>query len=357
MAPTDPSADMLAHLREMEIIIERYGSPFTGRLIGRCADDFEAGGPVAELLGDWPGRARVDAVGVRLTGALHHAALCDPDGLLARAYPEQRRNWNLDQVWEIARDHLVEHRSEVADFLRYVPQTNEVRRAIVLLTGFLTVMQKYDVAFDMLELGASAGLNLSWDRLDYRTASWSYGTDGAATIDTEWHGRPPPLEVVPRVRSRAACDLHPLDVRDQAQRRRLRAYVWADQLERLARFDAAAALTAASGIEVQRADAAEWLRAQLQARRPGAGTIVYHSVFLQYPPQETRAEIAALIEEAGRAATPEQPLAWVRYEPESLLGVTADRDRFLLDVTCFPGGQRQVLAETDGHAMRVRMLD
>ena len=357
MASTDPGSDMLAHLREMEIAIERHGSPFTGRLTGRCADDFEAGGPVADLLGDWPGRARADAVSVRLTGALHHAALCDPDGPLACAYPQRRRSWNIDEVWEIAAAYLVEHRSEVADFLRHAPQTNEVRRTIVLLTGFLTVMQEHDVAFDMLELGASAGLNLLWDRLAYRTASWSYGTEGAVTIDTEWHGPPPPLEVVPRVRSRAACDLHPRDVRDPAQRRRLRAYVWADQLERLSRFDAAATLTAASGLEVQRADAAEWLWAQLQARRPGAGTIVYHSVFLQYPPQQTRAEIAAMIEEAGRAATATEPLAWVRYEPESLQGVTADRPRFLLDVTCFPGGQRQVLAETDGHAMHVRMLD
>src|SRR5947208_689508 len=51
-----------------------FGSPFTGDLVTRIADDFEAGGPVAALVGDWPGSPRADVVALRLCGALHAAA-------------------------------------------------------------------------------------------------------------------------------------------------------------------------------------------------------------------------------------------------------------------------------------------
>ncbi len=37
--------------------------------------------------------------------------------------------------------------------------------------------------------------------------------------------------------------------------------------------------------------------------------MLYHSVMWQYLPADTRADITALMEEAGRAATPETPAA------------------------------------------------
>src|SRR5262249_10845038 len=146
---------------------------------------------------------------------------------------------------------------------------------IALLPGFLSLAARHAHPIETLELGASAGMNLYWDRFAYHTASWSWG-DGDVRISTEWTGAPPPLDAVPRVRSRAACDLNPIDIREPAERLRLRAYVWADQRERLARFDAAAALAIAHGVQVERADAAEWLEARLPQRSPDALTIVYH---------------------------------------------------------------------------------
>jgi hypothetical protein len=328
------------------------GSPFTARLIEAMAHDLEAGGPVGDLVADWPGHPRADALSLRLAGALHAAALSGRDTALAAEYPAARPGWDAEAVWSAARAFLAREHPWVADFLRFAPQTNEVRRSIALLAGFLHLAARFELPLDTLEIGASAGLNLCWDRFGYRTDAWSWGLPAAAVIDTDWRGPPPPLGAQPRVRSRAACDLNPLDLRQPGERLRLRSYVWADQPERLARFDAAAALALDSGVRVERADAAAWLEARLPARAADALTVVYHSVFLQYPPRETRARIVAAIERAGEAAP--APLAWLRLEPEVVLGGPRESVRFLLDVISWPGGERRTLATTDGH---VRFVD
>ena len=137
---------------------------------------------------------------------------------------------------------------------------------------------------------------------------------------------------------------------------RLKSYIWPDQPDRLERFDGAVALALGAGVRVERADAAEWLAEKLPQRARDAATVVYHSIFLQYPPRETREAIAAVIESAGARATSAAPLAWLRLEPEAVLGGPLDSVRMLLDLVVWPGGEARVLAATDGHVRSVEML-
>ncbi|HYD73404.1 MAG TPA: DUF2332 domain-containing protein [Candidatus Binatia bacterium] len=350
------SADVLAHLKEQAGFCEYYGSRFTGELIRSFALDLEAGGPIASLVGDWPTNPRADALALRLTGALHAAALSGRDPELAELYPNARAEWRMDDVWPVARAFLERERDWVADFIKSAPQTNEVRRSIALLAGFLTFAETWQGPIDLLEIGASAGLNVNWDRFRYRTQSWSWGGESPVEIDTNWSGATPPVEAQPNIRHRAACDLNPLDINDPYQLLRLRSYIWPDQPERLARFDGAVELARQSHVKVERADAGEWLKQKLKARAPGAATIVYHSIFLQYPPRETRAAIVGAIREAGEAATPEAPLAWVRLEPEALTDGVRDSVRMVVDLTTWPGGERRILAYTDGHVRAVHAV-
>jgi hypothetical protein len=342
-----------AHFAEQAAISQAMGSPFTGQLLERMGQDLVAGGPMAELVGTWKRNPRTDALGVRTAGALHAASLSGLDPSLTAEYPEQRADWSMDRVWPIARNLLGRERAWFANFIRSAPQTNEVRRSIALLPGFLTFAEEHDREIDLLEIGASAGLNLNWHRFSYRAGGWSWGPSGGVAIDTAWQGPPPPLQARPRIGSAAACDLNPLSVADPAQRLQLRSYIWADQHDRLRRFDAAADLAVATGIKVERADAAIWLAERLAKRPAQRATIVYHSVFLQYPPRATRAAIAAAIETAGASATEECPLGWLRLEPEALLTGPVESIRFLVELITWPGGERRVLAITDGHAREV----
>src|SRR5262249_18000037 len=150
-------------------------SPFTGALIARAAEDIRAGGPVAALLGNWSGDARVDALSLRFAGAMHAAVLTGRDPALAGLYPAQRPDWRMDEVWPAARAFVARDPDWARAFLQWAPQTNEVRRAIALATGFLHFAQDWQGPIDTLELGASAGLNVNWDSFFFHTASWSWG--------------------------------------------------------------------------------------------------------------------------------------------------------------------------------------
>jgi hypothetical protein len=316
--------------------------------------DLDAGGPIAALVGDWPGSPRADQLVLRLCAALHAAVLTGRDPTLAATYPAPGKRYDMDAVWRAASALLIREPAAIRGFIQSPPQTNEVRRSIALVGGFLAFAAQHDRELELLEIGASAGLNQFWDRFRYRTSSWSWGPASRVVIDTDWQGPAPQLAAVPRIRTRAACDLNPLDITSREQRTQLRSYIWADQLERLARYDAAAKLAAASGVYVERADAEDWLSARLARRAPDLATVVYHSVFLQYPPPEKRRAIIAAIEAAGERATPEAPLCWLRYEPEALFAGPRNSIRFCVDMITWPGAERRLLAFTDGHAGSVQ---
>ncbi len=340
---------ILEHLREMVRICNELGSPFTAQLFEKMVKDFDAGGPTAALIDEWPTNPRADFLALRLAGALHAAALTERDSALTMAYPPRNTFWRMEELWPIARTFLQRESAWVAQFLKSPPQTNETGRSIALLAGFLYFADQWDGPVDMLEIGASAGLNLIWDKFSYQTQTWSWGSPGSVLIEADWQGPIPPTDALPRIRRKAACDLNPLDIRIPEERLRLRSYIWPDQPDRLARFDGAVALALESGLEVERANAADWLLKKLSARALDAATIVYHSVFLQYPPEEVRQDIVRTIYDAGAAATSKAPLAWVRVEPEALVDGVADSKRFTIDLTVWPGGVRRIVGHTDGH--------
>jgi len=326
---------------------ERLGSPFTARLLALLADDISRGGPAAALAGDWPGDPIADALPLRFAGALHALVLAGAAPDLAACYPPHA----TEPAWPALRDVLATRAAEIRQILASPPQTNEVGRSAVLLGGFLAVAATTALPLRLLEIGASAGLNLVWDRYRYRLGTAAWGDPASPLLlAPEWQGDLPPLAAPVQVAERAACDVAPIDLADPAQRLRLRAYVWADQRERLARLDAAIAIARAAGHRVDRADAADWLRARLAVPAEGRATVLYHSIMWQYMPAATRAAIAAEIDEAGARATPAAPFAWLRFEPPSAEAAPE------LALTLWPGGEPQRLAVAHAHGSKVAWL-
>jgi hypothetical protein len=346
--------DLAEAFREQAGWCDEFGSPFTAALLRRAARDIAGGGWVGVLMHgeDWH---RADAVALRFAGALHAAALTRRAPALAAAYPAERPQWDIEVVFAAATAAHAQDPDWFARFVTSPPQTNETRRTIALLPGFLAAAQEGG-PIHLLEVGASAGLNTNWDRFAYRTAGWSWGATGtdAPEIDTEWRGPVPALSAPATVATRAGCDLQPLDVRDPAQRDHLRAYVWADQTARLARFDRAVALAIHHETQVERAPADVWLEARLAGTLPEGVTVVYHSIAWQYFPAATSQRARAAIEAAGARATPGRRLVWLRFEHD--LVFASEGEGFSVDLLSWPGGTHRRIARADPHARWVEYL-
>src|SRR5438309_511094 len=93
--------------------------------------------------------------------------------------------------------------------------------------------------------------------------------------------RPAAATVMPTQLGRG-CDRAPLDPTSEADQTTLLSYLWPDQDERFQRMRAAFAVAEQVPASVDEADAIEWVREQLAASAPGATTVVYHSIFIQY---------------------------------------------------------------------------
>ncbi len=361
MSDTPSTDEIIAHFREQAGYCRELGSRFTAELCDAMAADIEAGGPVATLVKGWPSNPRRDAVSLRLAGYLHHSVLTGTARDLGALYPGQAAVWTMTTVWPAARSWLAETLDAALSFMQSPPQTNEVRRAIALLPGLLQLAAAHPGPMHLLELGASAGLNQNLDRFNYRTAGWARPGESGVLIDTDWNGAPPEnLGGRLHVASRAACDQNPLDVTDPETALRLKSYVWPDQPERLARINAAIALAVQTGVKVDQADAADWLKVKLAARPATGLTVVYHSVFLQYPPADVRRALIEMLETAGALATAERPMAWLCFEPAAFFqgpqqtGISPNA--FITYLKVWPGGVEKRFLRSDGHVTRVSVI-
>lgn len=328
------------------------GSAFHAELLNCAAADLEAGGAVTPLLAPWanadPKAIMAAAVPLRLLGALHDVVLSGEDPALSAAYPRPGQTADAQIAWREAARAIVEREAQLAAFMQHEPQTNEVRRSACLLGGFLTIAQETGLPLRCFEIAASAGLNLSWDKYSYSLGDAAWGPESPVQLPTDWSGPLPPLNAEIAVIERGACDRRPVDLTDPVQRRRLLAYVWPDQFERLDRLRAAVDLALAMGTTVETADAVAWTE-RTAGPSPGAATVIYHSVFWQYMPAESQTALRKTIEHLGARATAQAPLAWLRMEPppENMAGME-------VRLTLWPGGEERVLADVHPHGASVR---
>lgn len=322
------------------------GSPLYGDLLERAAGDVEAGGPVREVLRGHEDDPGASALALRLMGAVNRLVLEGRAPQLAARYAEQ----GVDRAatWDAFRAVLEADADLVRAGLERPVQTNEVGRCAALLPGLLAVAAETGLPLRLLEVGASAGLNLRWDSYRYEAGDFSWGPpDSPLRIEFELEGRfeqpPPAVSVV----ERRGCDESPVDPASEDGRLTLLSYVWPDQTGRVERALAAIEVAARVPVTVERAGAAGWAVERLAAPAPGCATVVYHSIVMQYLPAGERESFIAALNEAGDRASVEAPLAWLRMEPG---GERAD-----VLLTTWPGGEERHLARAGYHGTPVAL--
>lgn len=310
-------AALAARLRAESAGYETFGSPLYATLARQAADDVEAGGPVWDALGGLHPDIGRTYVALHLLGAIHRLVLEGEAPSVARHYPSAGGDGDAAAAWIAILALLREKNEAVRRYAARPVQTNEPGRSCALLGGFLLVAQRTGLPLRLLEAGASAGLNLRWDRFRYGSARGEWG-DAASPVRFRdaFEDRTPPLDVLPSIAERSGCDANPIDPTTEEGRLTLMCYVWPDQLTRFEQLKGAIEIARSVPATLARADAVDWVEEVLAEPVPGVATVLYHSVFLHYLPRERLAHLREVVALAATRATREAPFAELSLEPE-----------------------------------------
>src|SRR5215469_9690264 len=292
------------------------GSTLYAGLLTHAARDLLAGGPTAAVLDghlDDPGRS---ALALRMMGGVHALVLTGRAPELAAFYPSAGGTADpgtgAELAWPAMRQVLADQPEEIRSWLVHPPQTNEVGRGAALVGALCQLATEASLAIRLVEVGASAGLNLRADQFRITGGGSSYGpVSSPVQMIDGWLGTAPdgrPLDVV----SRAGGDLAPVDPVSEDGRLRLTAFVWADQVERFERLRGACDLAAQIPADVRAEPASDTIgRITLE---PGTWTVLWHSIMFQYLSLEQQREILSGAEALGEAATGSARFAHVSLE-------------------------------------------
>ena len=332
--------------------LERDGrSPLYAALMRGAAADPDT---LAAVFPDGPG-PQGSVPSLRLMAALHHLALTGRAPELARFFPSAGGDQGHERAWAAAREAIAADLDEVRRLAARTVQTNEPARCAPLYGCLLVLAERCDLPLRLLEIGASAGLNLHPDRYRYVVEGRSLGDpDSPLAWEEPWVGLPVDdpwrAERSLRFAERRASDIAPVDVTTDEGAATALSYIWPDEPERFARVRRAIEIMRRRPVRVERAGAAEWIAERLAEPAPGVVTVIWESVMRQYLGEEERAALVRHVEEAGERAGAESPLAWVALEP------TSDHLSSAFEISCrvWPAGEHLVRAETGYHGPPVR---
>jgi hypothetical protein len=225
-------------------------------------------------------------------------------------------------------------------------QTNEPARCAALLPALAQVPGP----LALIEVGASAGLALLFDRYSYDYAGHLIaGSDpDAPTLRCAVRGPVPLPARLPAIAWRAGLDLNPLDVNRDDDVRWLSCLVWPGEGDRADRLTAAIACARRDPPPVYRGDLLTDLPA-LAAQAPDDATLViFHSAVLAYVDSADRERFAQTVGELGAV--------WLSNEAPGVVPGLPFTD-FREGTFVLGRDGRTPLAFADGHGAWLHWLD
>jgi hypothetical protein len=312
-------------------------SPLYGRISLAVAGDR----PLLELLRAAPPSAHLPPA---LLAAVHYLIIGGTAHPLAEVYAGE----SDADPGPLFLDFCRSHRDEVMAVLavRHI-QTNECGRSAVIAPGLTWLASQLPGPFGLIDVGASAGLNLLCDR--YRIEYGDLGATGPADSPVTIHchvegGRPPIAALLPPIVSRVGIDRSPIDLADPDDARWLLACVWPDT-GRLERTGAAIRLAQADPPPVIRGDANEMLPQVLAGVPRGVVPVVVTTWAFAYFGVDDRREFMELLDRDSR----DRAIAWLNAEGAGTVEAFAGQGRSddehgtadILGAVIFENGERR----------------
>jgi len=291
-----PNLPLEVLARHFQWFAEREAEPAFSPLYARLCRGIAADPEVLALAADTPPDQPAPNL---LLGAVHYLLLGGVTHPLAAFYPSLSSSPDPGDAYPAFHRFCLDHAADIRELLltRRV-QTNEVARCACLLPAFaLVARQKPGAPLSLIEIGASAGLNLLWDRYGYDYDNGRrYGIpDSPLQIPCIWRGDilPPLPSPLPEAAFRVGIDLRPVDTSDSDAVLWLRALIWPEHHERVSRLQQALEIARTHRPEVIAGDALNLLP-EIVVQAPRNTTLgIFHSLTIYQFTAEQRERLTS----------------------------------------------------------------
>lgn len=225
--------------------------------------------------------------------AVHYLLLKDGDHALANFYPDIKTVSDRDgDPFPSFREFCLKNSEAINELLQTrLVQTNEVQRSALLLPAFQFVTSRTKAPLSVVEIGASAGLNLLWDKYAY---DYGKGTEfgdekSEVKLTCELRGeRSFVSRELPVMKFAAGIDLNPLDVTKDDDMLWLKALVWPEHSRRLSLLESAVRVAKRQPPKLLKGDALEILPRVIESSPRESTTCIVSTFTLNQFPKESR---------------------------------------------------------------------
>lgn len=328
----------LARVCERQVRFARTYAPLYARLFALLGEWVSApdaaDDPVVAWLVDVGAERAPFDIPLLLLAGVHRAVLARQAPEMARFYPTAGGSpAATDAALSAAlRTTILNQPQQLGELIRHGNvQTNETARGLIWLLPLQAIRAR---AVHLVDLGASAGLNLAAHRRAYQlthegTVVRACGSGTPPQFVTACTGAVDTLPVAvparPRLGARIGCDMLPFTLDSAERETLLSAYIWPEQLQRMARLhEGISAFHAANRAEQPvtlhavtlpdelPAFLAEVVEPRLATHPADEPVILYNTYMTNYLADKG----ASLGEHIGRwAAAQPRPVLWLQWEP------------------------------------------
>ncbi|MDM5248914.1 DUF2332 domain-containing protein [Lysinibacillus sp. G4S2] len=274
-------------------------SPLYEHLANKIADDEEIlkiatfipqGQPVPNLL---------------LAGV--HYLLSSSQDELVHFYPSLTTTpKSINEVYPVFRAFVLSHSDELKALLQEkLVQTNEIRRCSYLYPMMTEIYERHQKPLALIEIGASAGLQLGMDQYNYCYNQQLHVTnsDSSFVLSSENRGEslPASISISPVVCQRIGIDLNPIDIHNKKELQWLQALIWPEHQERRLLLNQALPILKELDLQLIKGDGIKLLKDISREINQEAMLVVYHTHVANQIPMELRLELIEQLKEISMA--------------------------------------------------------
>ena len=288
-------------------------------------------------------------------GAAHLLLLKGAQHIVSTFYPSVSEASAPDEnAYPYFREFCLQHSHEIIELISTrLVQTNAVRRCACLLPAFSIVAERtHGLPLSLVEIGASAGLNLLWDSYGYDYGEGRHYGNVSSTVQLACNPRgrtlPSILEPFPDIGLKVGIDLNPIDLSDPDAVLWLRALIWPEHRERVEILKGAIEIARRDPPTMLAGDALDLLPEVLDSAPGDSALCVFHTHTVNQFSAEGKERLSAIIDEYGS----KRDLYLISIEGQSNI------EGVLVELVAYEKGRRTrtALAHSDPHGRWIAWL-